>query len=259
MISPSERHLHFRSMRSSQALAQSVFAGLAALNRLNALAGILAEDGASAFFESAAGYEMKLEHKLSNLHEPNATAIDAFFFGPTKVAVEVKFAEYEFGPCSRPGLRAVDRHYERDHCDGTYTVQRNRKARCSLSERGIRYWEFIPRLFDWRGDQDRRPCPLDSTYQLARNVLAACVGEDDGVDIENGHALVIYDERNPDFSPDGRAEEQWQTTTRALRHPRVLRRVSWQRLARHLQQFHDLDWLTTALAEKYGIRGEVAA
>jgi hypothetical protein len=130
MIPPSERHLHFGSMRSSQALAQSVFAGLGALNRLDVLAGLLAEGGSLAFFESAAGYKMELEHKVSNLHETSATSIDAFFLGPTKVAVEVKFAEYEFGPCSRPALPADDRF----HCDGNYMVQGTRKERCSLSE-----------------------------------------------------------------------------------------------------------------------------
>jgi hypothetical protein len=233
-----------------QALAQSVFAGLAALNRLDALAGLLAEDGSPAFFESAVGYKMKLENKVSNLSERRATSIDALFVGQTKVAVEVKFAEREFGCCSSPGLTAAKPNYERDHCDGSYVFQRDRKGRCSLTERGARYWEFIPDLFDWRRDQDHRPCPLYSTYQLARNVLGACVGEDHGVNTENAHALVVYDERNPGFWPGGRAYVQWWTATRALRNPRLLRWVSWQRLAHHLQQFHDLDWLTTALVEK---------
>ena len=40
-------------------------------------------------------------------------------------------------------------------------------------------------------------CPLQGTYQLARNVLAACVQPDGTVDANSGHALVIYDDRNP--------------------------------------------------------------
>jgi hypothetical protein len=254
MIPQSKRHLYFRSMSSSQALTQSVFAGLAAVNRLDALAGLSAEDGSPAFFERAAGYAMELEHRVSNLHERIATSIDALFVGPTNIAVEVKFAEHEFGRCSRTRL-AVD---HRNYCDGSYAIQRERRERCSLSEGGIRYWEFIPDLFDWSRDQDHLSCPLEFTYQLARTVLAACVGKD-GANTENVHALVVYDDRNPAFSPGGRADVQWQKATCGLRNPRVLRRVSWQTLARRLEQFRDLEWLTTALAAKYGIRGEVVA
>ena len=55
-----------------------------------------------------------------------------------------------------------------------------------------------------------KPCPLDGTYQLARNVLAACVRPDGTVDANGGHALVIYDDRNPAFLPGGEAAWQWE-------------------------------------------------
>jgi hypothetical protein len=197
---------------------------------------------------------MTLEHRVSVLGEPRPTSVDAFFLGPAKVAVEVKFAEDAFGRCSRPGLTPDKPNYERDHCDGSFAVQRGRTARCSLSERGIRYWQFVPHLFAWSGEQDHHPCPLELTYQLVRNVLAACVGEGETLDAENGHPLVIYDARNPAFHPGGAADVQWWATVRALRYPRLLRRVSWQRMATHLEQFRDLDWLTGGLRSKYGIQ-----
>jgi hypothetical protein len=250
MIPHNKRHEHFGSMRSSQALAQSVFGCLAVLNRLDALVGLATEDGSPAFFDSAFGFDVELEHKVSVLGEPTPTSVDAFFSGPTKIAVEVKLAEREFGRCSRPRLGRHSPNYKRDHCDGSFTIQRGRKERCSLAECGVRYWEFIPRLFDWRGDQDHRPCPLDATYQIVRNILAARVGKGGE---ENGHALVVYDERNPFFWSGGGAEEQWKIVILALRDAHLLRRVSWQRMASHLAQFSDLDWLTGGLREKYGI------
>ncbi len=62
-------------MRSSQALAQSVFAGLDAMGRLDALSGLTAEDGLPAFF---AGEKLELEHTVSALGEPTPSSVDAF-------------------------------------------------------------------------------------------------------------------------------------------------------------------------------------
>jgi hypothetical protein len=105
---------------------------------------------------------------------------------------------------------------------------------------------------------DHRPCPLELTYQLVRNVLAAVVQDAEVLNPNIGHALVVYDARNPAFHPGGLADLQWWTTVSALRHPRVLRRVSWQKVAAHLDQYSDLGWLTKGLRDKYGIRGDDA-
>lgn len=250
-IATPDRHKWFASMASSQALAQSVFAGLRAFGRLDALSGLAAEDGAPAFFESLAGHDLDLEYAVESLNEPRPTSIDVLIRGSSTVAVEIKFTEKEFGRCSRPALSARDKNFARDHCDGTYSRQRDRVQRCSLSQSGIRYWEIAPRLFDWDADVDHRPCPLSPAYQLARNVMAACTFNG-SLDTQNAHALVIYDGRNPAFLPGGDADRQWWTTLAALRHPRLLRRLSWQRLAQHLRQFDDLAWLCDGLRDKYG-------
>jgi hypothetical protein len=257
-IARQDRHKHFRSMRSSQALAQSVFAGLDVLKRIDALAGLSAEEGEPAFFDTSQGENMTLEHRVVGLREPRSTSADVFFSGSRRIAVEVKYGEAEFGRCSRPKLRPDDPGYERDHCDGRYAVQRNRTERCPLTERDIRYWAFVPELFGWSRDVDHSPCPLNSTYQIARNVLAACVHGDGSVDTESAHALVIYDARNPAFHDGGKADQQWRAALGALRYPHLLRRVSWQRVARHLAQFRDLEWLILGLSEKYGIRPDAA-
>jgi hypothetical protein len=245
------RHKWFGSMRSSQALAQSVFGGLRETAHIGALEGLMADDGRSAFFDSADGVSITLEHTLSHLNEPRPTSVDVFIDGTQRVAVEVKLAEGEFGCCSRPTLTPADETYARDHCDGSYTRQRERMNRCSLSAQEIRYWEYLPRLFDWPTDVDQRPCPLASTYQLARNLIAATT--ESSADSTRGHVLVIYDERNPAFWAGGRADSQWHAAARDLRNPELLRKLSWQRLAGHLMDRQSLRWLTTGLRDKYGI------
>ncbi len=256
MTPAAERHRWFGSMRSSQALAQSVFANLAVLGRLDVLEGLAAEDGAPAFFTAAAGYRGTLEYAVGTLGEPRPTSVDAFLRGPTTIAVEVKLAEDGFGRCSRPRLRPRDANFARDHCDGSFTVQRGRRTRCSLSEIGVRYWDYLPDLFAWNANEDLVPCPLDPTYQLARNVLAACVGADRERDATHAHALVIYDARNPAFQSGGDADAQWHATRTALRDPRLLRRISWQTMAARLAEAGDFGWLAQGLGEKYGLRPE---
>jgi hypothetical protein len=89
---------------------------------------------------------------------------------------------------------------------------------------------------------------------LARNVLAACVAADGAIDKRASHVLVIYDHRNPAFQPGGEAHRQWWSTVSALRYPQVLRRMSWQAMARHLCPFPEVSWLMDALRLKYGIQ-----
>ena len=146
-----ERHRYFASMRSSQALAQSVFGSLTVLGKTSVLAGLTVDDGLPAVRSG--------------------------------VAVQMEYLVAHLAPRCRPGRNA---NYERDHCDGTYTRQRGRRARCSLTESRVRYWQYLPELFDWPADRNMKPCPLDGTYQLARNVLAACVRPDGTVDANGG-------------------------------------------------------------------------
>ena len=247
-----QRHRHFASMRSSQALAQSVFGSLAAMGKAAELAGLTTDDGLPSV---RSGVRIQMEYPVKHMGEPRSTSVDVWLDdGEHRVAVECKFAEGKFGRCSRPDLHPDrDRNYERDHCDGSYTRQRDRRSRCSLTEIGVRYWQYLPELFDWSVDRNMNPCPLHSTYQLARNVLAACVRPDGTVDTDGGHALVIYDERNPAFLQGGEAARQWDAATQALVRRPLLRRCSWQRLVAHLTNDRDLAWLINGLAAKYGI------
>ena len=140
-VPTSERHRHFASMRSSQALAQSVFGSLAALGKAGVLAGLTTDDELPTV---RSGVTVQMEYLVEHLGEPRSTSVDVWLDGgEQRVAVECKFTEREFGRCSRPTLRpGKDANYARDHCDGSYTRQRGRRTPCSLTEIGVRYWEW---------------------------------------------------------------------------------------------------------------------
>jgi hypothetical protein len=254
-----ERHRHFGSMRSSQVLAQSVFANLEVRGWLGLLDGLSTDENLPAFgidFEQAS---MQLEYNVKHLGEPRPTSVDVWFDSEHRVAVECKLTEPDFGTCSRPRLRpSADPNYDRDFCDGTYTRQRNRQTRCSLSEIGVQYWTHIPEILHWRNDEDISPCVLRNTYQLVRNVLAACVNESGRIESGRSHALIIYDAANPAFQEGGLAREQLTVARSALREPDMLRSLSWQSLIDHLECSTDLAWLTQRLRAKYGFRPNLA-
>lgn len=245
-----ERHRWFGSMKSSQALAQSVFGTLKTFHLQPLLSTIEAENGTLAFGPRFGESEIALEKSVTTLGEPRPTSVDVWLDGSYRVAVECKLTEQEFGTCSRPRLSEDSV----DFCDGSYTCQHDRLVRCSLTHIGIRYWDYMAEIFGWSPDEDHRPCPLSSTYQLARNILAACVCEDGTLDANGGHALVLYDNRNPCMQAGGKADIQWQAATGALRTEQLLTRLSWQSFVSQWPKDAVLDWLKVELDAKYGIR-----
>lgn len=68
-IHPRQRHRHFASLRSSQALEQSVFGAIEAFDRLEVLAGIMAECGRPAFYENQKDWKLAFEHEVATLGE----------------------------------------------------------------------------------------------------------------------------------------------------------------------------------------------
>ena len=255
LLPPGERHRWFRSMNSSQALAQSVLGNLALHQHLDCLAELDDDEGQPLFGKADLSPDnFVMEHKINYLAEPRRTSLDGFVSGPYQVAVECKFTEADFGHCSRPALKPTASNYDTDLCDGTYARQRGRRERCSLTEIGVLYWKYVPQLFEWHNDAYLSPCPLHENYQLVRDVLAACVRSNGTVAPENGHVVVIYDERNPAFQPEGAALAAYNETDDALRVFGLLRKCSWQRIVRHLNEGGVLPWLTEGLELKYGLR-----
>ena len=253
-IPPKERHRWFRSMSSSQAVAQSILGNLKIYDRLHYLCE-LADDAGLPLMGSASPTEenIYMEYTVDYLNEPRPTNLDGFISGDYQVAIECKLLEREVGTCSRPRLRKKDANYEKDYCNGTYTYQNDRKERCSLTNIGVAYWKHVPELFKWNNDVDHFSCPLRGNYQLVRNILAACISPDGSVLPEGGHVVLIYDERNPAFQKGGAGYTAFENTKEALREPQLLRKCSWQRVVDHLRGKNDFSWLVDQLEIKYGL------
>jgi hypothetical protein len=250
-----KRHKHFGSMQSSQALAQSIFGTITVLDRISLLSAVLAEDGRLAFGPDLHGATLELEKSILTLGEraDRSTSVDVWIDSNYRVAIECKLGEAYFGQCSRPSLTEDDNRFAAQHCDGSYTRQRERTSFCALTEIGVRYWDYMEALFGWAPNKVHRPCPLKEPYQLVRNVLAACVANDRNLVIDRGHALVIYDRRNPAMKLGGTCDRQWAMLNESLRVPGLLRRISWQSLIAQLPSDAVLDWLKKELTAKYGL------
>ena len=238
-------------MQSSQALTQSVFGTIDVLCSLQFLASVVSDDGQPAFGPVPTGTRLELEKDIHTLGErpPRTTSVDVWLDGDYRVAVECKLAEREFGTCSRPRRRLENDEY----CDGTYTFQKGRTKRCALAEINIEYWLYTAELFGWSPGINHKPCPLNKTYQLARNLLAACV--DDGQKLRTGsrHALIIYDDRNPAMAAHGAGGSAWGKIYDALRDRSILRRLSWQRFMSQWPNDQRLNWLKKEVYAKYGL------
>ncbi len=248
------RHMWFGSMTSSQALTQSVFGNLKVLEKLDCLAGIKNDEGQDLFLRNPNLNEnISLEYSVNYLSEPRPTSVDVFFEGGYRVAVECKLSEAEVGSCSRPGLTVKDSNYDDDYCDGRYIEQQGRSEKCSLSAAGIDYWKHIPEIFNWPAEIAHNPCPLHETYQLVRNVLAACVSPEGKLDPDNGHAVLLYDDRNPAFQEGGKGRIAYKNVKTALKESRLLQECTWQRVSESLRSDPELKWLSDLLLQKYGI------
>ena len=253
-IPPKERHRWFRSMSSSQAVAQSILGNLKLHDRLHYLCELSDDAGLPLMGDASPSKEnFHMEYTVDYLNEPRPTSLDGFISGDYQVAIECKLLEREVGTCSRPGLKIKDSNFERDYCDGTYTSQNGRKERCSLTNIGVAYWKYIPDLFKWNSNVDHVPCPLRKNYQLVRNILAACIRPDGSVLPEKGHVVLIYDERNPAFQKGGKGYTAFEDTREALHEPQLLRKCSWQRIVNHLRNKNEFPWLVEQLELKYGL------
>lgn len=254
LIPNGERQKWFGSMNSSQALAQSIFGNLAINDSLHYLSEIKDDEGQDLFGKAKISSDnFAMEYKVKYLREPRSTSLDGYVSGDYRIAIECKFTEAEVGTCSRPRLESTVSNYESEHCNGTYSIQRTRKERCSLTEIGVLYWHYVPSLFKWKSDSDLNPCPLNKNYQLVRNILAAGVKPDGTVSLNNGRVVLIYDERNPAFQNNGNGLIAYIEVQKALREPTMLRKCSWQRIVQHMREKDILSWLTKNLTPKYGL------
>jgi hypothetical protein len=198
-IEDKDRHLQFGSMKSSQALAQSVFGNLKDYGKLHLLDALLTDDGRPLLI-SGPLEKCSMEHEIDYLGElpGRTTNVDVYLESAYRVAVECKLSEAGIGSCSRPRLTPKNPRYSEYYCNGSYKQQCGRSERCSLASEDIQYWIYIPHIFNWPSDMDYDECPLRCTYQLVRNILAVAV-QDGVVNSQASHAVLLYDKRNPAF------------------------------------------------------------
>jgi hypothetical protein len=262
MISEEKWHRWFPSMTSSQALAQSVFGNLAVLKKLDCLAGLKGDDGQPLFIRGTVyPPDLKMEYVILYLGETSRkTHVDVFFAGDYQVAVECKLSEREVGSCSRPKLRKGEASYQEQYCNGKYMQQGDREKRCALTEIGVKYWAHIPESFSWDPEKDAELCPLNHTYQLVRNVLAASLkprgshDESENVGLSDGHAVLVYDERNPEFQEGGKGWQAWEQTKAGLKQGKkdLLQICTWQQIISAMKKEATLTGLVDMLHMKYG-------
>jgi hypothetical protein len=239
------RHRWFRSMTSTQALVQSIFGNLKAYDSVRLLKGLVDDQGLPLFDTAVLSAEnVSMEHPLTILNEPVSASIDIFLSGPFQIAVQSTLMEQDAGKCS-----SVTWAY----CNGSYAVQMGSQERCYLTNKGVRYWEYIPTVFSWASNVNHSPCPLYNTFQLVRRIFAASMGPDGKFSPKRGHAIQVYDDRNPAFRKGGKGFEAYESIRAALRYPTLLRKCSWQRLIEHMRSRSALPWLTVELESKYGL------
>ena len=117
------------------------------------------------------------------LNEPRPTQVDVYLENPSSVILmECKFTEQDGGACSQ----TVKRNNSIP-CNGNYAasilsppslppvVNGNPSSlRCALSEKGIQYWDIVPKVFHLDAQTDYHPCPFAGpAYQWMRNLVVA--------------------------------------------------------------------------------------
>ncbi len=179
--------------------------------------------------------ELEWEHPANILQERRKTQVDAVAAGAdTTILFECKFAERDGGTCSQTIPRRVGSEVERPQCNGNYELQVNpvngNTAHCALTGKGIRYWEFIPNVFQLNSVADHVPCPFrGSGYQWMRNlVLADAIGKSEAR--QTTFIIVYADHSNLPF-PNTLASPKWAAFVRALRADAVqFHTISYQDL-----------------------------
>jgi len=116
----------------------------------------------------------------SLLAEPKSTQIDILLESKGNIAlfIESKFTEKDGGKCSQTQKRTDSTHKGLVQCSGNYEEQINpvnkKECNCSLTGKGIKYWEYIDKLTEFKKEETYRPCPIrGGEYQWIRNICFA--------------------------------------------------------------------------------------
>ena len=142
------------------------------------------------FGTEAEEWNIELEYTdCALLNEPTSTQIDVFLQSPQKVIfVESKFTEKRGGSCSQPPKQ----------CNRNYQLQINQnngiRSKCALTGKGIRYWDVIEEVINYKKNADYIPCPFKGMeYQWMRTICFAKAYSDMLGKIPYATYLFYYD------------------------------------------------------------------
>lgn len=142
------------------------------------------------FGSKAEEWNIELEYTdCALLNEPTSTQIDVFLKSSEKVIfIESKFTEKGGGSCSQPP----------EQCTGNYQLQINQKngilSKCALTGKGIRYWDVIEEVINYKKNADYIPCPFKGMeYQWMRTICFAKAYSDMLGKIPYATYLFYYD------------------------------------------------------------------
>ena len=246
-IPPENRHQWFRSMISSQALAVSVIGTMIRRGDTDLLAKLECDDLMPLATEDAHFWFASFEYAVWWLEKGRRkTQIDLFAQSPNfRLAVECKLTEREIGQCLKS---------EEGEREAAYSEIAGYKICPRVAMNGATYWHYWPDISNQRiPEVCTDDCPLHITYQLARNVMAAAINPANGEIASKGIALLLYDERNPEFQDSGGADAANKSVKEAIKNPALLRSALWQSLAGLLLKNGSYGDLLEFLDEKYGI------
>ena len=158
---------------SSQALAIDVFGTIKTSADRDTILDAIAQ---TIGLPTGGPWAMSLEWvpRPSLLNEPRPTQVDVYAENPQSVILfECQFTEQDGGPCSQTVKRNGS-----IPCNGNYVQPINERSdrtrRCALTEKGIQYWDIIPKVFHLDAQTDYQPCPFAGpTYQWMRNLVVA--------------------------------------------------------------------------------------
>jgi len=177
-------HIDACQPNSSQALCIDLFM---TLEKAPAKVQILNEIAKNLGLDSQGSWKIQLEWTEHgnplNEKASKCTQVDAAAIGDDSIILfECKFTEKP-GGCSQPEPLKKGPHKGQIQCNGNYEPQTNplngKQSFCALTGKGIRYWDYVPKVFEIDPDMEHRPCPFRGEwYQLMRNLtLAAALRE----------------------------------------------------------------------------------
>lgn len=128
------------------------------------------------FDKNGTNWELIYEYiDKSLLSEKRPTQIDIILESEKcAVIIESKFTEQDGGGCSQ--INKTKKGFYQ--CNGNYEHQTNPKnnikSKCSLIGKGIKYWDYIDILTNFKKDKTYNPCPfIGGEYQWMRNICFA--------------------------------------------------------------------------------------